>query len=70
MDIPIIQVTEEQTQMLSEEYMKKMKDCNLPDPCKVSNSGKIDDVKLCTPPSPTPHPPPLNLENIFEYILV
>ena len=58
MDIPIIQVTEEQTQMLNEEYMKKMKDYNLPDPCKVSNSGKIDDVKLCTPPHPPPAPIP------------
>ena len=58
MDIPIIQMTEEQARKL--EYRKKLKDCNLPDPCKISNSEKIDDVKLW---------PPVNLGNIFEYIL-
>ena len=54
MDIPIIQSTEEQAQMLNEEYRKKLKDCNLPDSCKISNSEKIDDVKLW---------PPVNLGN-------
>ena len=59
MDIPIIQSTEKQAQMLNEEYRKRMKDYNLPDTCKISNSGKIDE-KLW---------PPVNLGNIFEYIL-
>ena len=45
--------------MLNEEYRKKLKDYNLPDPCKTSNSEKID-IKLW---------PPVNLGNIFEYIL-
>ena len=40
--------------------MKKLKNCNLPDPCKILNSEKNDDVKLW---------PPLNLGNIFEYAL-
>ena len=57
MDIPIVQSTEEQAQTLNEKYGKKLKDCNLPDRCKISNSEKIDDVKLW---------PPLNLGNIFE----
>ena len=60
MDIPIIQSTEEQAQMLNEEHRKKLKDYNLLHPCKISNHEKIDDVKLC---------PPVNLGNIFEYIL-
>ena len=60
MDIPIIQSTEEQAQMLNEEYRKKLQDYNLLDPCKISNREKIDDVKLW---------PPVNLGNIFEYIL-
>ena len=32
MNIPIIQSTEEQAQMLNKEYRKKLKDYNLPDP--------------------------------------
>ena len=40
--------------------MKKLKDYNLTDPCKISNSEKIDDFNLW---------PPVNLGNIFEYIL-
>ena len=59
MDIPIIRSTEKQGQMLNEEYRKKLKDYNLPDPCKISNSEKID-VKLW---------PPVNFGNVFEYIL-
>ena len=46
--------------MLNEEYRKKLKDYNLPNSCKISNSEKIDDVKLWVP---------VNLGNIFEYIL-
>ena len=49
MDIPIIQSTEEQAQMLNEECRKKLKDYYLPDPCKISNSEKINDVKLWPP---------------------
>ena len=60
MDILIKQSTEKEAQMLNEEYRKKLKDCNLPDPCKISNSEKTDDVKLW---------PSFNLGNIFEYIL-
>ena len=46
MDIPIIQSTEVQAQMLNEEYRKKLKEYNLLDPCKISNREKIDDFKL------------------------
>ena len=60
MDILLIKSTEEQAQKLNEEYRKKLKDYNLPDPCKISNSEKIDDVKLW---------PLVNLGNNFEYIL-
>ena len=60
MDIPIIQSTEEQAQMLNEEYRKKLKDYNLSDPCKILIREKIDDVKLW---------PLVNLGNIFKYIL-
>ena len=48
-DIAIIQSTEEQAQILNEEYRKKLKDYNLADPCKISNSEKIDNVKLWPP---------------------
>ena len=64
MDIANIQSTGEEAQMLNEEYRKKLKltetDYNLLDPCKTSNRKKIHDVKLW---------PPVNLGNIFEYIL-
>ena len=61
LDIPIIQSTKEQAQILNEEYRQKLKDYNLPDPCKISNSEKIDDVKLWTS---------VNIGHIFEYIPV
>ena len=46
--------------MLNEECRKKLTHCNLPDLCKISNSEKIDDVKLWSP---------VNLRDIFECIL-
>ena len=49
MDIQAIQLAEEQPQILNEEYKKKLKDYNLPDPCRILNSKKIDGAKLWTP---------------------
>ena len=42
--------------MLHEEHRKKLKDCNLLDACKISNSEKNDDITLW---------PCVNLGNIF-----
>ena len=40
MDIPIVQSNEEQARLLNEEYRKKLKYYNIPDPCKISSSEK------------------------------
>ena len=39
-DIPIIQSTNEQAQMINEEYRKKLKDCNLPNFAKLQIVNK------------------------------
>ena len=60
MGLPIVMSSEDQAKLLKEDYVKRLKDMDLPDPNEIKDEGKKDDISLW---------PTITLGNIFEYIL-